>query len=211
MRIPNNLLLEMEKALIFLLEELKKPENDRKQLWRQEWFTATELERVVRENLGCSYWSNKKIIGLGGIPLLHHCRDFLKSKVLSGEIRADHPSNRHTCTGLRFRAVDGQFTKAEQKAKETPLEERRRRENIRHYSVGNNGNGKSILECQKNKVKVRSFFYSRRQYRPFRTTDDPTKVTCKKCQQILKKIAENNLQSVENIVRYSDESETAAT
>lgn len=161
---------------------------------RQQWLTATDLERRVRaqaaeqlhgQSYGSDAWgSGVRITGLNGLTLLDHCRNWLRSQFSRGILRADHPGGRHTCTGLRYRPVEVGLTAAEQRTIDTPAEERSRQAHIVHWQPVRTSTGPRTAECQKNKPPRRATY--RRAPQPW-TTADASKITCKKCQKLAAK------------------------
>ena len=121
---------EMEKALSQILAEKTKSreeyeaKNDTDHQWYADasYTTATDLERKFRDNTGTGYWSRARLQGLGGVSLLHHCRDFLQRHP---GLKANNPANSHCSSGMRYRPHDWKLAPSEErtykaKSKEKP-------------------------------------------------------------------------------------------
>lgn len=156
------------------------------------YLTATDLEHRIRaaaaERLdgveeGCyGNWGGGVRISTGTrTSLLSLCRDWLLTQVRRGILRADHPSDRHTVTGLRFRPAGEELTAPEKKAKETPREEKARRAFIRHFAKPSNP---KVALCKPETAKKRFPSFRSSGWKPSPTTERE-KVTCKHCLRLL--------------------------
>jgi hypothetical protein len=227
MRQKFNLDAEMEKALAWVLDEMasaynRSEDTDDPQLPNghgRTWlagrphFSATDLERRVRaaaaealHNLPYgsqgidSYYPVRISTGGRHESLLGACRSFLARQP---GLRADQPSGRHTCSGLRFRPTDAPLTEAEQQTRAIPQEERARRGWIRHYQPGraeDDYQGKKQPLCQQNK-KPTGHYHRRR--KPVHVTGNLEKVTCKTCQKMAKTAVQKAVAAINPAVAKS--------
>lgn len=189
---PFNLNVEISKAWDWLWAD-----NAALRASKDEWtrnkaayLTASDLERRVKsaaaeiaDGKPYGYYQNYggqgivRIYSGGNYTLLERCRRWLMGQVSRGILRADHPSGRHTSTGLRFRPATDELTAPEKKAAATDPKEKARQRFIRHYA---NEEGKKAC-CPTLK---RTALFRAPRYTPKPTTDR-TAVTCKKCLKIL--------------------------
>lgn len=191
---------QMQKALEWILESNKRQREEYKG-WRDIgfYFSASDLERRVRSaadeiSMGVPYGTYEnhggygtRIMGLGGMTLLSHCRGYLAHQVVAGVLRHDQPSGKRVCSGLRFRPAEDDLTEAEKKSAE------KRKENrvIRHYdenfeSKRDNSRDINFALCQKDRTK-KSYSW-RAPRRMIRLTNKPEDVTCKLCLKMMAKM-----------------------
>jgi hypothetical protein len=161
-------------------------------------FTATDLERRLRA--AAAEVLNGLAYGSQGIDTYHPvrlslgrdvlsvCRRFLAGQVARGVLRADQPSGKHTCTGLRFRPAAADLTEAERRTRES-AEEQKNRGPIVHYEPGRaEGDWSSKRQplCRANR-KPHRFCSYRSHRRIVRTTGNIEAVTCKVCRKLAAK------------------------
>jgi hypothetical protein len=134
-----NLAATMASCLKAILAELKtererlEAKGDTKDRWyaRACHLSAQDLQRAVREDAAKQLGTyvghrNFKIGGLGGVSLLHHCRNFLYTQVSKGTLQV-HNFDRPGCSsGARFREAGLEISDSEKrtmanKTKEKPI------------------------------------------------------------------------------------------
>lgn len=163
---------------------------------RTYFLTATDLERDVRDELTARMRAERpdecgtlRISGLGGRPLLDHVRAEVRSEVRSG--RADDRGRGH-CSSMRFRPAGAPASQAEKKADAVPVVEKSRRRFVVHFHreteeipFGDGTRERLLGRLCETKPRKRSFYsHPRRSIYP---TNDPARVSCKKCRKILER------------------------
>ena len=141
----------------------------------------------MRESHGAGRWGGKQFHGLNGIPLLHHVRDFL----LSHPKLTWHNSGRGHVSGARFRTDDMPMSESEKntkekKAREKPIHIREPKDESKGYY-----HDRKLL-CQVGIERKPSWRGRTGRRFDVRTTEDPTKVTCKRCLRLIADINHAN-------------------